>query len=220
MFEKSYVFLSKIKQNNNREWYHANKDVYNEAKIEFEHVAELLIHETASFDRSVSGLTPKDCIFRIFRDVRFSADKSPYKTNFGCYLVGGGKKSGLAGYYLHIDPDESFIGAGIHMPPSPVLKAIRQEIFEHVDEFKEIIAEKQISSSYDGMFGEKLKNGPKGFDKDFPDIDLLKYKSYGVSVSKNKAEMQAPESLKMIVDTFRTAYPLMQFLNNAIKNGD
>ena len=97
MFEKSFSFLKPLKKNNNREWYHANKDLYLEAKEEFEHITELLIHEISKFDRSILGLTPKDCIFRIFRDVRFSKDKSPYKTNFGTFMVPGGRKASNAG---------------------------------------------------------------------------------------------------------------------------
>jgi uncharacterized protein (TIGR02453 family) len=220
MFEKTYSFLRLIKQNNNREWYHANKNIYNEAKSEFEHITEILLHEVTGFDKSLLGLTPKDCIFRIFRDVRFSIDKSPYKTNFGTFLAPGGRKAGNAGYYLHIEPGESFIAGGIHMPPSPVLRAIREDIFEHVEEFKEIVSTAKKKSDLDGFFGEKLSGAPRGFPKDFPDIELLKYKSYGLSKSLSDKEMMAEVSIQNIVSDFKNLHPLLQFINEAIKNAN
>lgn len=218
MFEKTYSFLQQIKQNNNREWYHANKNIYNEAKAEFENIAEVLLHEMVGIDKSLVGLTPKDCIFRIFRDVRFSKDKSPYKTNFGAFFTPGGRKGGKAGYYLHIEPGGSFVAGGIYMPPSPVLKIIRQDIYEHVDEFKDIVSLLKKNSGFEGFFGEKLAGAPRGFPKDFPDIDLLKYKSYGLSRSISDKEMNSKEILQIIVSDFKSLFPFIQFLNEAIKN--
>ena len=132
------LFLNELKNNNNRDWFHANKPKYNEAKVEFENYINNLIPEIGKFDNEIKHLEAKECIFRIFRDVRFSKDKSPYKPNFGAYIVKGGKKSGNAGYYLHIEPENSFLGGGIYMPPSNILKAIRIEIYENIDEFKSI----------------------------------------------------------------------------------
>ena len=218
MFEKSYSFLRLLKQNNNREWYHANKNIYSEAKTEFEHVTEILIHEIAGIDQSIAGLTPKDCIFRIFRDVRFSKDKSPYKTNFGTFLAPGGRKAINAGYYLHIEPGESFIAGGIHIPPSPVLKAIREDIYEHTEEFKEIVQDVKEKANFDGFFGEKLSGAPRGFPKDLPDIELLKYKSYGLSKSFNDNEMTQRDMLQKIINDFKIIRPLIQFINEAIKH--
>jgi uncharacterized protein (TIGR02453 family) len=216
MLEKSYSFLRLVNQNNNREWYHANKNIYSDAKIEFEQFTEILLHEMVGIDKSLSGLTPKDCIFRIFRDVRFSQDKSPYKTNFGTFLVPGGRKAGKAGYYLHIEPGESFIAGGIHMPPSPVLNAIRKEIYEHVEEFKTIVAAAKERSKFDGFFGDKLSGPPRGFPKDFPDIELLKYKSYGLSRSMSDKEITSVEALQHILDDFRSLLPLVHFINEAL----
>ncbi len=217
MFEKSYSFLQLIKQNNNREWYHANKNIYNEAKLEFEHVNELLLHKMAAIDTSLISLTPKDCIFRIFRDVRFSKDKSPYKTNFGSFIAAGGRKAGNAGYYLHLEPGGSFIAGGIYMPPSPVLKAIRQDIYEHTNEFKKIIAEAK-KSGFEGFFGDKLSGAPRGFPKDFPDIELLKHKSYGLSKYIPDGEITNDIALKNIINDFQNLHSLIQFLNEAIAN--
>jgi uncharacterized protein (TIGR02453 family) len=218
MFEKSFSFLRLLKQNNNRDWYHANKNIYNDAKLEFEHVTEILLHEMLVNENSLAGLIPKDCIFRIFRDVRFSKDKSPYKTNFGTFLTPGGRKAGNAGYYLHIEPGESFIAGGIYMPPSPILKAIRQDIYDHIEEFKAIVSEIKKNSEFDGFFGEKLSGAPRGFPKDFPDIEFLKFKSYGLSKSLPDNEFSANDILQKIISDFKILQPFIQFINEAIKN--
>ncbi|MGD2034351.1 MAG: DUF2461 domain-containing protein [Bacteroidales bacterium] len=216
MFDKSFAFLKSLSQNNNREWYHANKSLYNDAKEEFEHVTELLLHETTAFDKGLAGLTPGDCIFRIFRDVRFSPDKTPYKTNFGTFLTRGGKKAGFAGYYLHVEPGASFIAGGIYMPPSHILRAVRNDIFEHIDEYKMIINAPGIANNFGELSGDKLKNPPKGFPGDFPDIDLLKFKSYGFSKMKTDKEMTDDSILQEIVTGFRHLHPFVRFLNEAI----
>jgi len=220
VFEKSFNFLIQLKKNNNREWYHKHKDLYEDAREEFEHVSELLIHEVSAFDNAIAGLRPKDCIFRIFRDIRFSSDKSPYKTNFGAYFAPGGKKSLHAGYYFHIEPGESMIAAGIYMPPSNILAAIRQEIYSNAEEFKEILNEKKLKKVFGELSGEKLKTGPKGFPKDFPDIEMLKFKNYGLIATKSDSEIKKPDIIRVIVDFFRISYPFVQFLNEAIKNSE
>jgi uncharacterized protein (TIGR02453 family) len=218
MFEKSFTFLRLLQKNNNREWFNANKSLYDEAKQEFEHITELLIHEIASFDKGISGLVPKDCIFRIYRDVRFSADKSPYKTNFGAYLSKGGKKSFFAGYYLHLEPKESLLAGGIYMPPPNVLKVVRQEIYENIEEFKGIISEPSFVKHFGGFSGDKLRTAPKGFPKEFPDIDLLKYKNYTVLESLTDAELSKDNILLQLKEGFKVMYSLNKFLNNAIKD--
>jgi uncharacterized protein (TIGR02453 family) len=217
MLEKSFSFLRLLQKNNTREWFHSHKDIYNEAKQEFESITEVLIHEISSFDKDISGLTAKDCIFRIFRDVRFTLDKSPYKTNFGAWMAKGGKKSLFAGYYFHIEPNESILAGGIYMPPAPVLKAVRNEIFQHIDEFNDIISEKNFVSHFGGFSGEKLKTAPKGFPKDFKEIDLLKFKNYTVIESKSDQYMMNNSLLKDLKESYKRMHRLNKFLNEAIK---
>jgi uncharacterized protein (TIGR02453 family) len=216
MFEKTFSFLQLIRVNNNREWYHANKALYQEAKEEFEHFTELMILETGKFDKDIKGLLAKDCVFRIFRDVRFSSDKSPYKSNFGVFLSKGGKKGGFSGYYLHIEPDNSFIAGGIYMPPSPVLRAIREDVYEHIDEFKEIITSTNFTNHFKTIDSDKLKTAPKGFPKDFPDIELLKFTSYTVGKSKTDKQMRDGLILNEIIDAFKSLYSFNRFLNEAV----
>lgn len=218
MLTKTLSFLNSLKQNNNRDWFHANKTIYNEAKEEFEALTEILIYETSKFDPDIRGLHPKDCIFRIFRDIRFSTDKTPYKTNFGTYLVRNGRKSGYAGYYLHIDPASSFIAGGIYMPPSNILRSVRTEIYEHVEEFKSIISEAESKMDFNELHGDKLKTAPKGFPKDFPDIDLLKYKSYGLSREITDKQIKDDTLIGEVTESFRSLTPLIHFLNNGVEN--
>jgi uncharacterized protein (TIGR02453 family) len=215
MLEKSTEFLRILKKNNDRTWFNDNKKLYTEAKQEFEHITELLIHEVSRYDRSIAGLTPKDCVFRIFRDVRFSADKSPYKTNFGAFLVPGGRKSVRAGYYIHIEPGESFVAGGIYMPPAPMLKAVRSNIVEHIDEFLEIINEPKLKKQFGELSGEKLKKPPQGFPKDFPNVELLKFKSYGLIKMVSDLDIKQEHFVKEVVDLFRLMQPFITFLNES-----
>ena len=143
-------FLRKLKKNNNKPWFEANRNGYTEAKQEVETFLEGLIASYGKTDDAISRLTPKDCMFRINRDVRFSKDKSPYKTNFGAFINPGGKKSTLAGYYLHIEPGASFAGGGLWMPMPAELAKIRQEIDYNLPEFTAILG---ASSSFKKQFG-------------------------------------------------------------------
>jgi len=129
-------FLTTLKENNNRDWFNKNKKWYQRSIEEFEVYVNCLIGEIQKFDVDIRFLAAKDCIFRIYRDIRFSKDKSPYKTNFGAFIVKDGRKSGNAGYYLHIEPGSSFLGGGIYMPPAETLRVVRKEIFENTKEFK------------------------------------------------------------------------------------
>jgi uncharacterized protein (TIGR02453 family) len=213
MFTNSFQFLRQLAEHNDREWFHANKTVYNEAKSEFEHATELLLHEVSRFDSTIAGLTPRDCIFRIFRDVRFSHDKSPYKTNFGTFLAPGGRSSMRAGYYLHIQPGESFIAGGIYMPPAPWLKAIRRNIYEHIEEFNEIINHPELKKVFGNISGDKLKKAPLGFPAEFPFIDLLKFKNYGLIKMVSDSEILKEKALMMIISYFKLLQPFIRFLN-------
>ncbi len=216
MFDKSLSFLEKLKSNNNREWFVDNKTMYEEAKKEFEGTVELLIHEIGKFDQNIAPLTPKDCVFRIFRDVRFSKDKSPYKTNFGAFMAKGGKKSGYAGYYIHIDPDDPFLAGGIHMPPNHVLKEIRNDIIENIEEFKNIIYDENFVNIFGEVKGEKLKTAPKGIEKDHKYIELLKYKSYTVIKPIEKEDIYKSDFFEGIIADFRNTMTFNNFLNLSI----
>lgn len=207
-------FLAELKENNNRDWFTANKYKYVHAKDIFDAFINELIPEIRSFDPLLDLITARDCTFRIYRDVRFSKDKSPYKPNMGAYIARGGKGSRLAGYYVHVEPGQSFLAGGIYMPQADVLKMIREEIYYNVEEFKQIIYNPKFKSVY-GMIDDptKLINAPKGFDKDFADIELLKYKSYAVMHSVPDSLISGEDYIGYAVKTFKELYPLNNFFN-------
>ncbi|NBC82004.1 MAG: TIGR02453 family protein [Bacteroidetes bacterium] len=218
MFTKeTFQFLTALKENNYKEWFHANKKRYEAIKKEMAAITNDLIAGIASFDASVKDNTAKDCTFRINRDIRFSTDKSPYKTNLGAFIVEGGKKSGLAGYYLHVEPGNCFIGGGLHMPPSPTLKAVRSEIYNYTDEFLKIINDPNFKKYFGEIYGEQLKTAPKGFDKDFEHIDLLRYKSYTVALTTTSEELMKPDGFEKTLDIFEAMHPFIAYLNRGIK---
>jgi len=217
MINKStYEFLLNLKQNNNREWFQSNNSWYNEARLDFEQFVSELIAEISKFDPQIGIVKPKDCIFRIFRDVRFSKDKSPYKTNFGAYIVPGGKKSGLAGYYFHISPEECFVAGGIWHPDTESLKILRKEIYDNIDEFLSILNEKEFSKQFDQIYGDKLVNPPAGYPADFPHIDILKYKDYNVYKEFPYQELFSKNIVEYSARMYRLMYPFNRFINYAL----
>lgn len=209
-------FLSELKGNNNKEWFDQNRGWYQECRGKVIFLTELLIHEVGKFDPEIGTQDPKNCVFRIFRDVRFSNDKTPYKTNMGSFIARGGRKSVNAGYYLHIEPGASFVGGGSYAAPAEALKAIRTEIFDNSEDFKKIIHAESFLKVYPELYDDKLKTPPKGFPKDFPDIDLLKYKSFAFGSPINDSVVVSDVFVKKILSSMEELYPANRFLNNAL----
>ncbi|MBE9468413.1 MAG: DUF2461 domain-containing protein [Bacteroidetes bacterium] len=211
-----FEFLIELQVNNSRVWFKKNNDRYQKAKLEFEQLIEILIPKIKQIDKDIEVSSAKECVFRIFKDVRFSKDKQPYKTNFGAYIAKGGGKSPNAGYYVHFEPDNSFIGGGIYMPEPKILKSIRTEIFENTKDYKDIINNKEFKKYFSEIAGEKLKSAPRGFSKDFVDIDLLKNKHYAVTYSVNNSFWYKKNLIDNISDVFKKQYKFNQFLNNVV----
>jgi len=213
--ENTLQFLKELKINNNREWFAANKAWYEEVRVDFEKMCKELILEISKFDEEIKHVEVKDCIFRIYRDTRFSNDKTPYKTHFGIYIASaGGRKSRRAGYYLHLDPDGCFVGTGVWGPEPNVLKALRQSVFDNIDELNEIRNNPEFSQYFKEFFQEdKLKNVPPGFPKDFPDAELLKLKHYLVDFKFNDSHLKSENFVQIVGGILKCAYPLNQFLN-------
>jgi len=213
-------FLSKLKMNNNREWFQENKQWYEASKKEVENYVLDIIATISAIDPAIQTPPMKDCMFRIFRDVRFGADKSPYKTNFGAFIARGGRKSGLPGYYFHFEPGESMLAGGVYQPQPETLKLLRNEVYYHSPELKEIMG-KPSFRKYFGHLGDfdKMKKAPKDFPADFPDIDLLKYRSYIVSQTIPDKIVTSDNYQKQILEMVKELQPFMAFLNRAINNG-
>ncbi len=191
-------FLSQLRDNNNREWFAEHKTDYEAAKLHFETFIEDVIMNFAPVE-DLLGLSPNDCTFRIYKDVRFSKDKSPYKINFACVFGRGGRKHAHFPYFLHIQPGHSFMGGGVYMPDPTQLKRIRQTIDEDPRALKTILTDKRFQKAFGDMGGEKLKTAPKGYPADHPDLMLLQHKQFLASRNFTDAEVSSPKFVKQFI---------------------
>jgi len=213
-------FLTQLKLNNNREWFQDNKKWYDDSKKEVENFVSGIITSISAIDPALQTPPMKDCMFRIFRDVRFGADKSPYKTNFGAFIAHGGRKSSYPGYYFHFEPGESMLAGGVYQPQPDTLKLLRNEVYFHSSELISILEKPSFKNHFNqlGDF-DKMKKAPKDFPAEFPDIDLLKYRSYIVSENIPDKVVTSDNYKKQVLEMVRELQPFMAFLNRAISNG-
>ncbi len=214
-------FLKDLKKNNTKEWFDKNRKSYELAKEDFASLINTVIGELGKKDPTIAALTSKDCLFRINRDVRFSKNKAPYKTNMGASIVQGGKKSDLAGYYFHFEPGgNSFVGGGKYMTDPEILKKIRQEIDYSWNEFSKIIRNKKFAAYYSDLEkaeGMSLSREPKGYEKDNPAIEYIKLKCWITTAPITDADLISKDLAKKIVTAFETLQPLILFLNKALR---
>ena len=218
--ESTIKFLKGLKKNNNKNWFEKNRSAYEDARADFENFIQALIDTHGKNDPNMQELTAKKCIFRINRDVRFSKDKSPYKTNFGASMDKGGRKSGYAGYYFQIEPGNSFLAGGLWMPSPENVKKVRQEIDYCFDEFDNLVSSRKFKSTFGELYtGEeiKLSRVPQGFEKDNPAAEYLKFKSWLVTANVSDAELSSKNLLKKTVEGFKVMQPFIQFLNRGIE---
>jgi uncharacterized protein (TIGR02453 family) len=208
-------FLKDLKENNNRDWFIKNRSAYSEAKNNFESFVQSIINEIIDFEPILKGLEVKNCVYRINRDIRFSNDKSPYKTHLGAFIVKGGKKNGdkFAGYYFQVEPGKSIIAGGAYMPPTPWLSAIREKIDEEPERFIKIITDKDFIKYFGKIEGEKLKTSPKGYPSDHPHIDLLRFKSYLAVNELSDKIVFKPDYFGHVIKIFKAMKPFNDFLN-------
>ena len=219
MFHASTVsFLKELNKNNNKTWFDNHKAKYLSAKIDFENFVENIITTISAFDDDIKELQVKNCTFRINRDIRFSKDKTPYKTNMGASLNRGGKKSIFAGYYFHLEPGgKSFAGGGLWMPE---LKKLRQEIDYCFPEFKKIITSPLFKKQYHGLEmneGQMLVNVPKGYDKENPAVSFLKLKSFVATKNIPDTILTKPALAKEVTQAFKALMPLVKFMNRSME---
>lgn len=216
--KETLKFLYDLRKNNDRDWFNQNKSRYKKVRQEFVKFVDELIQAVSEFDPAIGHQTAKNCVFRIYRDVRFSNDKSPYKTNFGAHITGASDKSELhskAGYYIHIEPGKSFLAGGAYQPTGKWMKAIRQEIDENADGLKKIIHSKSFKNTFGEMEGEKLKTSPRDYSIDHPEIELLRYKSFLATHSLADEKVLSSDFLSYCKHVFKVLYPFDQFLNEA-----
>jgi len=212
-------FLSQLKKNNNKPWFDSHRAQYEAARIDFSNFIQLVIDAVQKSDTTITGLTAKECQFRINRDIRFSKDKRPYKENFGAFICRGGKKSIYAGYYFHLAPGNSFIGGGLWQPEPENLKKVRQEIDYNWEEFSSILKNKNFKKIYGDLYkGEdmSLSRIPKGYEEDNPAIHYLKLKSLIAETKIADEDLTKSTLHKKTVAAFEALQPLLNFINRSL----
>lgn len=214
---ETFTFLESLTANNDREWFQVHKSEHDVARANvLDFIAEV-IKGLSKIDNTISSdLNAKDCVMRIYRDIRFSKDKTPYKVNFGAGISAKGKNFNGPGYYLHISPNQSFLAGGCWFPESSQLKAIRQEIDYNSSEFHSILEDKLFKNFFGDLDKEgSLKTVPKGYSIDNPNLEYLKLKSFTASHEMNKKELMSADSVKNVLTGFEALHPFIVFLRNA-----
>ena len=208
--------LNLLSDNNNREWFQMHKTDYQETQKRFEDLLAIVISRIAVFDESVAHLQPKDCTYRIYRDIRFSADKSPYKNHIGGYINARGKKSNHCGYYIHLEPGNCMLAGGSWCMPPEMLRAVRLSVYDNIDEYR-LIVEDPVFKQYFPMVGETfLKTNPKGFPKDFPFPQYIRCKDFTVSCRIADSFYGEPDYVDKITAVFSQLKRFADFVNYTI----
>ena len=215
----SLQFLEDLKNNNHRDWFQGNQKRYTEFKNDYKQLVEAFIAEMSKGDESLKHLEFKNCSFRINRDIRFSKDKSPYKTNLGIWMSSGNKEFNLAGYYVHIDKGASFIAGGLHQPDAVALKKMRREIAGFYEDLEEIVDNakfKRIYGALDRDENNTLKTAPKDYDKDHPAIEFLKLKSFTATAKLSDKDIMSKDFVKETSKKLLVLKPLVNYINRAL----
>ena len=216
--KETVQFLRDLRKNNNRDWFNKNKDKYVEANQNWLDFVGSLIGNVSKFDKGVAKMQPKDCVFRIYRDTRFSKDKSPYKAHFGARLMPHGNSCGAGGYYLHLEPGNIFLAGGCHMLEPKELKALRNEISENSKGFLKLVNDKTFKSTFE-IAGEKLANVPKGFDKEDSMGEYLKHKELIIMHHVSEKDITADKFADYCAKIFKSMVPFNSFVNKPVLSG-
>ena len=214
-------FLRQLQCNNNREWFNAHKEEFLKHQTRFHELVDEVIKEITVFDADVAGLTAKDCTYRIYRDVRFSSDKSPYKCHFGAFIAKGGKKAGNAGYYFHIStgggeeyPYCHMLAAGDYCYKPEVMKILREDIVNGEGDFDAVV--KQADASFTLDNDGALKRNPKGFPADAPYSEYIRLKYFCLTANPDDEFWEGEDLAKRIASKFATTKPFLDYINRAI----
>ncbi|MBK9733625.1 MAG: DUF2461 domain-containing protein [Saprospiraceae bacterium] len=216
-------FLRDLKHNNHKGWFDQNRNRYDIVKSDYLNLASNILAEMKKADETLDILSPKDCIFRINKDIRFSKDKTPYKTNLGIALHPYGKKMQLAAYYVHIEEGQSFVGGGLWAPEAPLLSKVRKEIHYFYNDLETILensAFKKTFGSLDVEEGQKLSRPPKGYEMDDQAIEFLKLKSFTVSRSISDSILTSEKLMPFIVESFKVLQPFLIFINRGLMSDE
>jgi uncharacterized protein (TIGR02453 family) len=210
---ETFRFLKDLKENNQRDWFNGHKDLFLKIKEDLETYVDALIQDFLPFEPSIQGLTGKKSVMRIYRDVRFSLDKSPYKVNFGASFHDPNRKGNFPGYFLSIGPESSFLAGGYWMPDPTILKSIRQEIDYNPEKFQSILSQRSFKEFF-GELGQesKLKSSPKGYSDQHPLIEILKLRSFTASFPIGDLGLLDGKAYPIILEGLKALIPLIQFL--------
>lgn len=219
--KESLEFLKALDQNNNREWFAENKPWYEKSKKDVEKLIAEMIPAIAAFEPQAANLEPKKCLFRIYKDTRFSLDKTPYKTNFGVMLSPRSKEKS-AGFYMHISPGECFLSCGYYMLRPDQLKAIRRGIYENFDALQAILNNKQFKATIGDFYRDEdvLQRVPNGFDKNHPAAEYLKLKHFYVCKFFTEKELFSDQFVEYAAGVYKIMQPLSEFLNELLEDID
>ncbi len=209
-----FLFLIELKNNNHKPWFDANNDRYQALRKSFLAFSEEMIAKVSLFDESIIGINPKKTMFRINRDIRFSKNKAPYKSNFGASISEG--KGDAPGYYVHIEPDACFLAGGCYMPMPEDLAKIRNYIDATGEELRQITENADFVREYGVLQGERLKSAPKGYPKDHAQADLLAMKGFFVSHKVTEEQVCSPDFPEYAAKVFKALLPLNDFLRAAV----
>lgn len=216
--QSTFDFLNQLRENNNREWFQANRELFDAARLQFMDFAEQVLHGLVAMDKRIPEDIPvSKCVYRIYRDIRFSLDKTPYKGYFSAAYSPTGRSTELPGYYIHIQPGQSFATAGLWHPSKERLAAIRQEIDYNSADFRSIV-EAPLFLQHAGLDQEdRLKKAPSGYSADHPDIEFLRLKSFTATKSFSDNEMMQADATEMILSAFQALQPFQEFLYQAVE---
>jgi uncharacterized protein (TIGR02453 family) len=214
-----YEFLKELELNNNRVWFNDNKSRYLEAKAIYETFVAEVIEGLGKIDPEIINVQVKQSVFQIYKDTRFSHDKSPYKTHMGAFISKGGKQSARGGYYVHVQPGRSLLSGGLWCPDKEILKVLRQDVFDNAEEFKAILNNPGFSKYFSlDNDPDKLKKVPAPFPKDSPDAEYVKYKRYTATSIVEDDFFTGPDVAFKTIDRLKLLMPLNSFLNYAVDN--
>lgn len=209
-------FLKDLALHNERPWFQENKVRYEKAKKAFEELTNDLIVRIGAFDNSVKNISPNDCIYRIYRDVRFSQDKSPYKRHFGCFINSRGKNSLHGGYYFHLQPNESMLGGGCWWLPTKILNVVRQTIVDQEQTFTQIVEDPVFKNLYSKVTYDPLKTIPRGMPKDFTHPEYIKCRNYCVGTNLEDSFFEGNNWMDEIIRRFKLMKPFVDFINDTV----
>jgi uncharacterized protein (TIGR02453 family) len=214
------AFLAGLAENNRREWFEAHRPEYQDLRDQFTAFVGQVIERTADFDDRVRWKDPRECLFRIYRDVRFSSDKSPYKTTFSAYVSEQSRRGAPPGYYLEVDEKGVLLAAaGIWLPPADVLARLRASLAEHPERFERVLRSRGFRKTFGELQGDRLTRPPRGYTAETPLIEHIKRKSYIVWREADARQVTQDDALAYVVESFRTARPLVEWVRRVLESG-